>query len=210
MSGNRGTVPAMVFLAAIGLIAGCGTAGTGAPEEMSATTARTSGSVAATTTPDTTSPAPETADPARSGEPTGDATPATGDTGGAGVVRDSADLEAKRWGGADYDPGLAAKMPMDPLYPGDRTEVLGQAAVICAAGGFYGVHYVAAPDPGSCGSAEAALAAAFEDEDAMDNVHFAEPRTVDVGDGRAIRCVEKGNILFDCRGPEGAPVAWFW
>ncbi|MCK7641521.1 hypothetical protein JIM95_001070 [Corynebacterium sp. CCM 8835] len=213
MSGNRGTVPAMVFLAAIGLIAGCGTAGTGAPEETSAPTARTSGSVAATTTPDTTSPAPvtaETSDPVRTGEATGDATAATGDAGGAGVVRDSANLEAKRWGGADYDPGLAAKMPADPLYPGDRTEVLGQAAVICAAGGFYGVHYVAAPDPGSCGSAEAALAAAFGDEDAMDNVHFAEPRTVDVGDGRAVRCVEKGNILFDCRGPEGAPVAWFW
>ncbi|MBV7293355.1 hypothetical protein [Corynebacterium sp. TAE3-ERU16] len=213
MSGNRGTVRTMVFLAGIGLIAGCGTTGNGAPDETTAAAPQTSESVSVDTTPDTTSPAPQTADtvdPVPTAEPTDNSTPVAGDAGGADAVRVSPDLEAKRWGGSDYDPRLAAKMPADPLYPGDRTEVLGQPAVICAAGDFYGVHYVAAPDAGGCGSAEAALASAFGDEDAMDNVHFAEPRTVDVGDGRVTRCVEKGNILFDCRGPEGAPVAWFW
>ncbi|MCK7676642.1 hypothetical protein M0E84_01085 [Corynebacterium sp. CCM 9186] len=214
MSSNRGADLMAVLLVTALLGAGCGKADPGAPVEPDRG-APTSVSTAVTTTPDVTEPIPESGDgaAARPGD-TGETTTPSGavadDSGDAGATPEVPDLAAKRWGGADYDPGLAARMPADPLYPGDRTEVLGESAVICAAGGFYGVHYIAAPEPGGCGSAEAVMAAAFENEDAVDNVHFTQPRAVDVGDGRAVRCVEKGNILFDCRDPEGGPVAWFW
>ncbi|MCX7443833.1 hypothetical protein OS125_01040 [Corynebacterium sp. P7003] len=120
------------------------------------------------------------------------------------------DPEAKRWGGDDYDRALAAEMPADPLYPGDQVEVLGQPAVICAAGGFYGVHYIAAPEQDGCATAQAVMSDAFGSEDATTNVHFTAPRSVGTGDGTVLSCVEKGNILFDCRDPEGRPHAWFW
>ncbi|MEZ2189061.1 hypothetical protein [Corynebacterium sp. CCM 9204] len=120
------------------------------------------------------------------------------------------DAESKRWGGDDYDRDLAAKMPEDPLYPGDQVQILGQNGVICAAGGFYGVHYIAAPVSEGCGVAEESMSAAFRGEDATRNVHFTQPRLVKLGDGRDARCVEKGNILFECRDFQGVPVSWFW
>ncbi|MBI9000568.1 hypothetical protein M0E87_05765 [Corynebacterium sp. CCM 9185] len=212
MIGNRRTGIAVALLTTALLTAGCGTTDTGV-KDAPPPTASTAAPASLETRSDHESRGSEDAATTGASQPevpTGGVVDSDAATGVSVALPVPPDLEAKRWGGDDYDPELAAKMPEDPLYPGERTEVLGQTAVICAAGGFYGIHYIAAPDAESCGAAETAMAEAFANENAMGNVHFAEPRTVDVGDGRVARCVEKGNILFDCRDMQGAPVAWFW
>ncbi|PRQ11969.1 hypothetical protein C1Y63_03710 [Corynebacterium sp. 13CS0277] len=116
-----------------------------------------------------------------------------------------ASREGKFWGGDDYDPDTAARLPHERLEIGSLVDILGTEVEVCSTGDAYGIHYVGASPEFGCANATVVSEAALKGEDPADNVHFATVKPVRAEDAM-FSCSEQGNIVLTCVDDRGNSV----
>ncbi|WP_075726370.1 hypothetical protein [Corynebacterium aquilae] len=193
-------------------VSACALAACGSAEQPPADTSVTAGmspTVSRSATPSTT--AADTPEPTTSAQtPTSQAeaaplAPAAPAPEITASLSPQTSNEGKYWGGDDYDPATAAKLPHERLDVGTQVDILGTNVEICATGGFYGIHYIGASPTLGCDAGNEVSQAALKDESPEDNVHFSQPKPVRAA-GRTFNCTEQGNIVLTCVDDEGNSV----